>query len=405
MTDDKPAGLGHNLPPESTEVVPPKTIQEQLAEAHKALTDRYTELMELASAAPAEVKTEEVFAPLSDLLKAGRAYLAMSEAARKIENEESRKRTAMIDTWFKNPAERLTLAMKAVKERTDVYLDEKKASEEKRRKDEADRKAQAARDKAEDALWADARRELALYDAAKAEERATAERLRKEAAARRTDHLREHAKRLKGVEAYLAERAERRRLKAAAAAAAAIKAAADERARLEAEGEHRLAQEAADRRAEEEAARVEEARVRNAAELETAKKETQAARRAETKAAGQADTLFEAADDHGEEAEELGGAAARLGKRAERAERHANAAPADMSRTRSEMGTTSSITKTWKVTNIARDDLDLNMLRGFLHPDAVEVAVRGYMMAHRNDAGGPALKGATFEQVEEGVYR
>lgn len=401
MSDATP-GLGHNLPPEET---PPMTVQDRLARDHAQLAARIKELEALADAAPAEVKDEETFKPLSDLLKAGRVALSASEAARKIENEESRRTTAMIDAWFKNPATILADKLKALKDRTDAYLDDKKAAEEKRRKAEADRKIELAKEKAEDALWAEARGELAAYDARKADERAAVERLRKEAAARRADHLRDQAKRLKAVEPYLAARAERRRKAAEARAEATRKAAADDRARLEAEGDHRLVLEAEDRRRADEAARVAAARQKTADELKVAQAETAQARRAETKASGQADLLAEQAEEHADEAEDLGDAADRLQGRADKAVRRANASPADMSRTRSEMGTTSSVSKTWQMTSLDRDALDLNLLRGFLHPDAVAVAARGYMMAHRNDPGGPKLEGAVFEQVEEGVYR
>lgn len=404
MTEPAP-GLGHNQPPEETPPAAPLTIAEQLAASHKGLVDRYEELMALAKQAPAEVKDEETFKPLSDLLKAARAYLAMSEAARKIENEESRKRTATIDAWFKNPAAALTETMKAIKERTDAYLDDKKAAEEKRRKEEADRKAKAAAEKAEDALWAEARAELAVYDARKAEERELAARQRKEAEARRADHLKNRAKRLAQVEPYLQARADRRAKAEAAAAQARLQAIADERARLEAEGEERLRLEAEDQRRADEAARRAQELQKTKDDAEAARKSSQAARREETSAGKTADRLIEAADEHADQAEDLGSHAGRLQKRADKAQRQAEAGPADMSRTRSDLGTVASVSKSWKVISIDRNVVDLNLLRGFLHPDAVEVAVRGYMMAHRNDAGGPVLEGAVFEQVEEGVYR
>lgn len=402
---DELAGPGHNNPPEATEPPPPRTLQEDLGERYKDLTARIAELKKLADAAPAEVTTEEVFKPLSDLLKAGRVALAMSESTRKIENEESRKRTAMIDAWFKNPADELSKVLKAVKDRTDAYLDDKKAKEQKARQEEADRKAKLAEDKRWDAVWSDARAELAAYDARKAEEAATAARLVKEAAARRADHLRDRVKRLKAVEPYLADRAERRRKAEEDEAARLRQLALDEEARVEAD---RLAEERrveTKRKSDEDAARVAQARLDAAAELEAARKETAAARRTETRQADKAEALDAAAEDHAEEAEEAGGAADRLGKRAERAERRANASPAELSRTRSEMGTTSSQTRSWKVISVDKNSVDLNMLRGYLHPDAVETAARGYMMAHRTDDGGPKLAGCVFEQVEEGAYR
>lgn len=403
MTDDTetPAPLGHNNPPPEA----PKTIQERLAADHAVMVARIAELKKLADAAPEEVLDEDTFKPLSDLLKAGRVALSASEAARKIENEESRRTTAMIDAWFKNPAEELAKALKEVKGRTDAYLEEKRVKEEKRRKAEADAKAALAREKAEDALWADARGELAAYDARKAEELAKIERARKEASARRADHLKNRSKRLGAVEPYLAERAERRRIADEKVAEANRQAAADEEARQEADRQAEARRQETARKAQEDADRLRLAQETTAAELKDAKTETAAARRAETKATGQADTLFDQADEHVEQAEDLGGEADRLGKKAARAEKHANAGPAAMSRTRSEMGTVSSETRAWKVIDINRDELDLNELRGYLHPDAVAVAVRGYMMAHRTDVGGPKLKGAVFDQVEEGVYR
>ncbi len=411
MTDPEPlkgldrTGIGGNLPPDPIDPPPPITLQDQLAKDHADLVKRIDELMVLAAAAPLEVKDEETFKPLSDLLKAGRVAIQMSEAARKIENEESRRRTAMIDAWFKNPAEKLTTLMKAVKERTDAYLEDKKAKEEKARQAAAAEKARLAEDKRLDAEMKDALAELAAYDARKAEEAATAARIAKEAAARRADHLRDRAKRLKAVEPYLATRAERRRKIAEAKAEAARKAAADELARQEADEAHKREIAAETERRAQEAARMVEARARNDAQLAQAKTETTAARRQETSLGAKADRLEAKADEHADEAEDLADEAGRLGKRAERAERHANAGSAAMSRTRSEMGTTSSISKAWKMTALDRNVVDLNLLRGFIHPDAVEVAARGYMMAHRNDPGGPVLDGATFEQVEEGVYR
>lgn len=405
MTQDDRTGIGGNMPPEPIEPPVPLTLPEQLARDHADLVKRISDLRALAEAAPLEVKDEETFKPLSDLLKAGRVAIQMSEAARKIENEESRKRTATIDAWFKNPADELTKLMKAVKERTDAYLEEKRVKELKQREDAAKEKQRIAAEKAMDALRKEAQAELAAYDARKAEEAAVAARLRKEAAARRTDHLKDRAKRLSKVEPYLAMRRRRRELEIERQAEAARKAAADERARLEAEGDRRLALEAEDERQAQEAARVVAEKQRTADELAKSKAETASARRQETTLGAKADALADQAEAHADQADDLAGEAERLGKRADRAQRHAEASSADMSRTRSDLGTVASSTKLWKMTSLDRDVIDLNLLRGFLHPDAVEVAARGYMMAHRNDPGGPQLKGAVFEQVEEGVYR
>jgi len=401
MTDDAPT-LGHNNPPEP---IAPKTLQEDLAERYADLSKRVDELLKLVEAAPAEVKDEATFKPLSDLLKAGRVALAMSESTRKIENEESRRRTAMIDSWFKNPADKLALALKAVKERTDVYLEEVKAAEKKRRDEEAERKRIAAEEKRWDSIWEEARGELAIYDARKADEMAAAQRKIKEAAARRADHLRDRVKRLRLVEPYLAQRAERRRLADEAKAEADRKAAADEAELLEADRVAAERRAETKRKAQEDEERLRLAQEATAAKLAEEKKATDAARRQETKAKGQAQDHAVKAEEHADAAEDLGGAADRLDKRADRAERHANASGADMSRQRSELGTVSSVSKSWKVIEVDRNKLDLNLLRGFLHPDAVDVAVRGYMMAHKNDPGGPKLEGAVFDQVEEGVYR
>lgn len=408
MADPEPlklprGGLGDNNPPEPIE--PPKTIPEQLAADYAALVARFQELEGQLDAAPAEVATEEQFKPLSDLLKGCRELLATTEDRRKLENSEWRKRVQMVDAFFVNMADRLKVKRDKVKERTDAYLDEKKAREEKARKAAAAAKAAAAEEKRWDAIWADARAELAAYDRKVVEAAELAARARKEAAARRADHLKDRGRRLVKVEPYLEKRAERRRRDIAAAAAAAAKAAADERARLEAIGDERMALEAEDRRQEEARKRVEDAKAQNAADLTVAKTETAAARRQETKAGATADKLLAAEDEHAEAAEDLGGAADRLGKRAERAERHANAGPAALSRTRSEMGTTSSLGRAWKVISVDKNVVDLNLLRGYLHPDAVETAARGYMMAHRTDPGGPVLEGCVFEQVEEGSYR
>lgn len=397
-----PGGMGHNQPPEP---IVPKTIPEELAERYAPLVERFKELEGLLREAPAEVETEEQFKPLSDLLKSCRELLSSNEDKRKLENSEWRKRVQMVDAFFKNMADRLVPLRDSLKERTDAYLEEKKAREKKARDDAAAAKAAAAEEKRWDAIWADARAELAAYDRRKAEEAELEARRRKEAAARRADHLKNRAKRLAKVEPYLELRAERRRAAIAAAEAAARKAAEDDRARLEAEGDARMALEAEDARQATERARIEAARKKTADDLAAAKTETAEARRDENKAGAKADKLVEQEDEHAAAAEELGGAAERLGKRADRAARHADAGPAALSRTRSEMGTTSSLGRAWKVISVDRNALDLNLLRGFLHPDAVEVAVRGYMMAHRNDPGGPTLAGCVFEQVEEGNYR
>jgi hypothetical protein len=173
---------------------------------------------------------------------------------------------------------------------------------------------------------------------------------------------------------------------------------AEERARREAAERER--REAERKRAE--ALAAEEKRLaaerkareeREKAERAKAEGDAKAARDARLRAQA-AERSAEAATVHADVASEQ---AAKSDARAERIEdRLATATDADLSRTRGERGTVGSLTGSWQMRVVDREKIPLALLRGYLNPDHVDVAIRRYMRDNKLENQIAPLDGVEF---------
>lgn len=106
------------------------------------------------------------------------------------------------------------------------------------------------------------------------------------------------------------------------------------------------------------------------------------------------------------EARVTGAAAERTEARVDRMERKLdNATDADLSRTRGEHGTVGSLTGRWHVQSVDHNTVDLERLRGYLMPAAIDAAVYRYMQANRTQNEITPLTGAEFEWIPDSVIR
>jgi septal ring factor EnvC (AmiA/AmiB activator) len=85
---------------------------------------------------------------------------------------------------------------------------------------------------------------------------------------------------------------------------------------------------------------------------------------------------------------------------ATKAEKAAEAKPADMSRTRGEYGSVSSLRTTWTFRDLDRASLDLEMLRQHIPADGLDKAVRAFIRA-----GGRTLTGVVIYEETGAVVR
>lgn len=130
--------------------------------------------------------------------------------------------------------------------------------------------------------------------------------------------------------------------------------------------------------------------------------EERAARDAAEKAAAEADAAAAAAADDkslddaiaAEKAAEV--AAADLAKAAQAAD----VKPAELSRTRGEYGSMTSLRTEWVFDDLVRADLDLEQLRPYLPTDGLEKAIRAFIKA-----GGRELKGVRIYESTKAVVR
>lgn len=315
MTDDANRfGIGGNSPPEPIEI-----FRADLREKHADMIKLADALLSMADRLPVTMD-DEWESKLSDAVKKCNAFVKEAEAQRLAAARPYRDMISAIDGLFhgmSGPVEKLKGRINA--QYLTPYKDEKAAAEKRRREEEAriarEKAAEEARRAAEEARLAREARER--EEAAKRE----AERVKREAAEAKERREREARD--------AAEKAERDRLAAIRAEEEATnkrKRAAAEKARLEIERQEKERQEKAlaEARAQREKERAERA---EAARIEAAAK---AERREQERAAA--------------EARDAAAAAQRQSDKAGRLER-ANAA--ELSRSRSDLGAVSSLRTTF----------------------------------------------------------
>lgn len=360
MNDAVPTpGIGDNMPPEGD------ALTERLTETYKDLPIRLAELLESFDRAPLIITTDQENKDASDLKTELRALRKVAESHREKEKEPFWTACKRIDGLFQNWRKPAKDAMDVLTERKTVYEQEvaaaelrKREAEERARKEEADRLAREAERVRQEAEAREAEAEAARKKTA--EEQAEKERTRREQVER------EEAKRRQAEEEAAAREAEARD--------------AEERAAV------------AERNRQEEAARLEEAARARAIREEEEATERKLAQLREKQARERAAEDLAAAE-AAEKAADIG--RADLTK----AQRHTDAKAADMSRSRSDRGSVSSLHTFWThrpkdpgcPDKVDRKKVDIAALRPHVSMEALDKAVSAYV-----NAGGRKLRGVTI---------
>lgn len=165
----------HNRPPE---MITPPTETSLLADLEARYPQVKKDLDELVKAAgtfPAEIKDDETAGALQALIKKMTTHAAAWKAWRGVEKKPWDTAAKVVQNFFGKPEE--TLVDKEIgwvaklRPRHTKYLEWKDEQERQRREEQARQEREAAEELRMDQLWAEARAELAEYDAQKAYER------------------------------------------------------------------------------------------------------------------------------------------------------------------------------------------------------------------------------------------
>lgn len=154
MTDAAVADIGHNSPPDDIEV-----LRSNLAESNGDLLTRRDDLLESVERMPETVEDDETAGKFADQIKLFTACTKAAEDRRKTTKEPFLASGKAVDAFFKGIGDPLAKAKKDITARLNVY-NQKKAAEERRRREEEER---LAREEAE-------RRERELAEKAEAGE-------------------------------------------------------------------------------------------------------------------------------------------------------------------------------------------------------------------------------------------
>ncbi len=133
------AGIGHNLPPTTLEMV-----QADLAEKHGALVARKDDLVASAGRAPATVEDDETAGRVADLIRLISTCSKTADAARVGAKEPYLEGGRVVDGWFKNVTTPLAETKAKLERPLNTYLVSKAAQEKARREAEAKALEEAA---------------------------------------------------------------------------------------------------------------------------------------------------------------------------------------------------------------------------------------------------------------------
>ena len=354
--------------------------------------DVFTRLDELAAAdalVPAVITSDEDEGKAQDIVLQCKKTVKHAEAMHKLEKEPYDKAVKEIKATFAIPIEKVEKVAKTITERLDVYKEKKAAEERRRREEEARRQREEAERLQREAEEAERRQREAAEARRLEEERAARAQAEREKAEREAKEARERAERLREEQARMEEERRQRKIRDEQEAAKKAELDAAETARRKAEEEAHIK-----RMAELKAQRAEEDR--KAAETRVAaQKALEERREAEAAAAAAKRDEKSAAREAGNNLDD----AVRLEKRADRLDDAAQASESDLSRGRGEYGSVGSRVTTWKWRMINRDDVPLETLRAYMHPDAIDAAVTRFMNAHRPELG----TGRDFNNLLRGV--
>lgn len=396
------APLGHNNPPEVTEIM----AQEQI-ELYADKLKEIERMIEKESNVPPEINDDDDSGKASDFIKLAKATVKEAENIRMAEKKKYTVKSDAIQSFWKKRLTPVEDAIGRVQTRLAPYL---KAKEDQKRR-EAEEKARIAKEKADKALR-------------DAQEKERQEREAKEAAERELKRVEEeNARKLKEQQ----EEAERKRKEAEAeakriadAAAAKLKAAQNEIDRMKKEkadaekaAQEKVLKDEADAKADAERKQREkdaEARLKEATKdvkvaaregnellKETEKEIRQDAKDVRTEMREAEDNfadLHKESKDATRDKNRALDEAVRADKEHQRAVKGTLAGSAELSRTRGD-GSVSSIREEYTGEVADRDKLDLEALRDHIPFEALNQAVRSWVKA--NDAN-RQLRGAMIYQ-------
>jgi hypothetical protein len=364
-------GIGHNLTDEQ------QALRDNLLEKYGYIEQRTKELVKMADGLPAEANADNE-KQLSDFLKATKLHLKTIDTTRLSEGEEARRKQAVVNGLFKSvfaePLEKVRdqanrilqdwLEKKAEAERK--YREEQARKEAERREAErveAERRAQAAREEAERVRIENERKQREHEAEMERKRLAIAEAEKKREEERRAMEARQEEERRKREAAIAAAEEDKRKL------------AALERQRKEAE-----------ERQQREAARLareqEEQRQREAREAERLAKQQEREREDAAREARKQERRVTSAEN------ELGRAETKETTAVAKVEAVENMSAADLSRTRGDYGSVSTLVTHWTFANLDRSKLALEPLRQHIPTDALEQAVRSFIKAGGHELDG-----------------
>jgi len=334
-TDDgfRPIGLGHNSG---------RNLRDMLSEQYRQPLKRAEELLAAVPRVP-DITNDDDAGNAGDFVKQISASIKALEGSRIAEKEPFLQAGREVDGVFNGLKEKLERGKSDVSKKLTAYLNEKERAEREARAAEERRKAEEARKAEEERRKAEQARREAEERLRKAEEdaRLAKERAEREAREREERHARE-----------MAESEGRARV--------------EESKRRQSDESRVKAQEEAERLRREAAERAEREKVEAEAR---AKHEAEEAERRAGEARQEARRRVELEEDERKRAEEA--EAQRL-----KAEREALKKPADLARTRSDIGSVSTLRRTWEYSITDWDALDLNQLRPYFAAEAIDKAIR-----------------------------
>ncbi len=355
---------------------PPVNIVETLSEKYKRELDQAAELRDAANNAPATISDDETEAKVSELILKMRGQERVFDEAQKSERKPYNDKVKEINGFFLTKIEPLTALRGKLTARSGEYLDRKAAIERRKLEEEAQKKREQAQRDIEAAQKAESER-IAAEHARREEER-------------------------KAVEAKAAkERAEQDRRDAEARAALAIenekklaRERKDREAQAERDGEARAAQKVNDDAAAAKAKAERELAEQEAIEAKAKRDAAREEQRIAEDNAAQAKRDERVAIRDGKEAFEN---ALRSEKHADNIETKVEGPDADLARTRSEHGAVSTLSRSWTYRVTDYDKLDKNALWSLIHRDAIDVAVRKWMLLQPATQEARQMPGAVFE--------
>lgn len=345
---DNVAGIGHN-----------SSIKDRLSSLWAGLITRCNQLVAAAQTVPDRIDDEETATKAADLIKLMKAAAKEADSTRKSENEPYAAAKQQVDAFFNIPKESLQSSAQEVERRLSLWLQRKAAREEEQRRERADAERRASEERFAQAVEAESNAKAAQQSAALAALAQQAARADKEQCTTASRNAR-----LRGQDA-----SNRARVAKANADAVGYQAAMNEAALCDAEAKEMDAR---------------------ASQLRQLEKEADAKRKTDEAAAKEANKEVKQAIGDVQRSDAM---VAKLDKRAD-------ASAAELSRSRGELGSVSSLRTDWVFDSLDRQKLDLETLRAHIPVDALEQAVRSFIRA-----GGRDLRGVKIFETTTAVVR